>query len=113
VLANHQEDLEKIAIGGPTALSNVAMTYNGNPGVGTLDNRSNLVNLVGGLLGDPVGVFCNILAEPVPASGKLCDGLASIVDGLLPTLPRSPAASAPVQRPDRMNDSVADMLAVN
>lgn len=112
VLANHQDDLEKIAVGAPTALSNVAVTYNGNPGVGTLDNRSNLINLVGGLLGDPVSVFCNILAEPVPASGQLCDGLADIVDGLLPTLPRSPAASAPVERPDRMNDSVADMLAV-
>jgi virulence factor Mce-like protein len=112
VLANHEDDLQKIAIGAPTALSNVAVTYNGNPGVGTLDNHSNLLNLVTGLLGDPVSVFCSLLAEPVPQSGELCDGLADIVDGLLPTMPPSPAASAPVERPDRMNDSVADMLAV-
>jgi virulence factor Mce-like protein len=112
VLANHEDDLEKIAIGAPTALSNVAVTYNGNPGVGSLDNRSNILNLVTGLLGDPVSVFCSLLAEPVPQSGELCDGLASIVDGVLPNLSRTPAASAPAERPDRMNDSVADMLAV-
>ena len=49
VLGNHPDDIEEILTDGPTALSNVTLTYNGDGG--TLDNRADVTELIAGALG--------------------------------------------------------------
>lgn len=113
VLAQRKDELEEISVNAPTALSNIALAYNGTSG--TLDTRADIPELVFGTIKNPAGLVCNILGE-TPDSKGLCDPLTKLlapVKGLtdsLPALPRAAASSGAT--PDRVNDSVADMLAV-
>ena len=114
VLGNHVDDINAFTVNAPTALSNVALTYNGDSG--TLDNRADLVELLGGALDAPGSVVCSALSDFIDADQ--CNQLGGILDGILPDLgagvpdvgglPRTAAASSP----DPMLDSVSDMLAV-
>lgn len=109
VLAKHQKDIEDFVVSAPTALTNVALTYNAN--YGTLDTRANLTEVLFGSISDPGTFLCNLLGET--AEDGLCSTLSGIL-GLLPKvpLPRTAAASTTVQ-PERVNDSLREMLAVN
>jgi phospholipid/cholesterol/gamma-HCH transport system substrate-binding protein len=111
VLGKRKAELEEITTNAPTALSNVALTYNEE--FGTLDNRSDILDLLGGVLDNPVAIVCNVLADPIPEGEEICNSLADIIDGILPDLggllPRSAVAS---QEPDPMHESLDEMLAV-
>jgi phospholipid/cholesterol/gamma-HCH transport system substrate-binding protein len=122
LLAKHKDDLEAVTINAPTALSNVALSYNGR--FGTLDTRADNPELLAGALDSPNTLLCNILGEtPVKAvpgqaadrAGNTCTILTDLINGLLPNglLPRTAAASDLAVQPERVSSSVAEMLAVN
>ncbi|MGJ9413177.1 MCE family protein [Aeromicrobium sp. CF4.19] len=90
VLARHESDIEEFTVSAPTALSNVALTYNSE--FGTLDNHADLLSLVTGAveglpkilceagrgLGLPefLGDGCDILTDILgPILGSAADGL--------------------------------------
>ena len=107
LLARHKAELEETTINAPTALTNVALAYNGTSG--SLDTRNDIPELLFGTATDPASFVCNLLGETVE------NGLCKSLNDLLPDLqPRAAAASsAPAAvEPDRVNDSVAEMLAV-
>jgi virulence factor Mce-like protein len=108
LLAKHKADLEQITVNAPTALSNVALAYNGRSG--TLDTRTDLPELLSVGLDSPSTFLCNLLGE-VPVAGGSCSVLTDLLDGL--GLGRPAAASGVTVEPERVNDSIADMLAVN
>ena len=110
LLAKHKADLEEITVNAPSALSNVALAYNGRSG--TLDTRADIPEVVGGVLDSPSTLLCNLLGETVDDKG-LCSTLDDVVGGL--GLGRAAPGAVPdaAIRPERVNDSVADMLAVN
>ncbi|MGI9085657.1 MAG: MCE family protein [Aeromicrobium sp.] len=100
VLGNHPDDIEEILIDGPTALSNVTLTYNGD--FGTLDNRADAAELIAGAVAggfDPANaalILCGILdpGDPDPSDG--CLGLDNLIGDLFPnnslSLPEGAAA---------------------
>lgn len=105
LLAKHKDELEETTINAPTALTNVALAYNGTSG--SLDTRNDIPELLFGSATDPTSFVCNLLGETVE------NGLCETVSGLLPDVqPRAAAASSAPAETDRVNDSVADMLAV-
>lgn len=104
LLAKHEAELEETTINAPTALTNVALAYNGTSG--SLDTRNDVPELLFGSATDPKTLVCNLLGETI--EGGTCKTLTDLIPDVQP---RTAAASAPVQ-PDRVNDSVADMLAV-
>jgi phospholipid/cholesterol/gamma-HCH transport system substrate-binding protein len=109
VLAKHQKDLEEITVDAPTALTNVALAYNGV--TGTLDTRADFPEVFAGGLTNPASLICNMLGE-APGEGGLCASLTKLLPDLnakKTTLPRTAVASTP----DRVNTSLSDMLAVN
>jgi len=106
VLAKHKADIEEQTINAPTALTNVALAYNGT--AGTLDTRADIPELLNGSLKDPATFVCNLLGETV--ENGLCKTLSGILDG---ALPRTAAASAPVAAPERVNTTFSQMLGVN
>lgn len=107
LLAKHKAELEEQTINAPTALTNVALAYNGT--TGSLDTRNDVPELLNGTVKDPATFVCNLLGETV--QNGLC---TSLTDVLGKGLPRTAAASsAPAAGPDQVNDSLADMLAVN
>jgi phospholipid/cholesterol/gamma-HCH transport system substrate-binding protein len=110
LLAKHKADLEEITVNAPSALSNVALAYNGRSG--TLDTRADIPEVLGSTLDSPSTLLCNLLGETVDDKG-LCSTLTDLVGGL--GLGRTAPAALPdaAVRPERVNDSVADMLAVN
>ncbi len=127
VLGNHQDDLQRILIDGPTALSNVAVTYNGD--FGTLDNRADTGELVEaavpGILANGPNVVCAILGEVIPVGEDTCAGFDSILDQLFPGGHAAPAGSPAdalqnLEPPsgssgeppsiDKIQDSLAEML---
>ena len=105
VLAKHQKDLEEITVGAPTALTNVALAYNG--GTGTLDTRADLPEALFSGLTNPASLVCSLLGE-VPDAGT---GLCTTLTGLLPRT--AVASSGSTVAPDKVNTSLSDMLAVN
>jgi phospholipid/cholesterol/gamma-HCH transport system substrate-binding protein len=110
VLAKHQKDLQEITVAAPTALTNIALAYNGK--TGTLDTRADIPETLTSSLKNPAGLVCNLLGETTLDANGLCSTLA----GLLPdlnNLPRTAAASGSTATPDRVNTSLSDMLAVN
>jgi phospholipid/cholesterol/gamma-HCH transport system substrate-binding protein len=115
VLAQRKDELAEISVNAPTALSNIALAYNGESG--TLDTRSDIPDFVFGSIKDPAGLVCNILGEGLDSKG-LCGTLSDLLkpaedlSGELPALPRAAASSGGAKSPDNVNDSVADMLAV-
>ncbi|WP_332663342.1 MCE family protein [Aeromicrobium sp.] len=105
LLAKHQAELEETTINGPTALTNVALAYNGTSG--SLDTRNDLPELLFGSATDPKTFVCNLLGESVQ------DGACKTLTDLIPDVqPRTAAASSAPVEPDRVNESLADMLAV-
>lgn len=108
VLAKHKAELEEITVNAPTALTNVALAYNGK--TGTLDTRADLPEIVTGALDSPATLLCNLLGETVD-DGGLCSTLSELLNGL--GLGRTAAASEAVAKPERVNDTLAEMLAVN
>jgi phospholipid/cholesterol/gamma-HCH transport system substrate-binding protein len=110
VLAKHQKDLQEITVDAPTALTNVALAYNG--GTGTLDTRADFPEVAFTGLTNPASLVCNLLGE-TPNSDGLCTTLTGIL-GSLPPLPRTAVASiGSTATPDKVNTSLSDMLAVN
>jgi phospholipid/cholesterol/gamma-HCH transport system substrate-binding protein len=125
VLAKRKSELEKITTSAPTALSNVALAYNGTSG--TLDTRADIPGLLAGTLGDPAGLLCNLLGQAPTQDGckQLTDLLGGLTGGLTGSVtdgltggagaarPRTAAASRlPAPPIEKVNSSVAEMLAV-
>lgn len=114
VLAANEKSLRETIKSAPTALSNVALTYNSK--YGTLDTRSDLLSVLTGGLADPKGALCSILGQ-TGAPGDLCTTLGDLLSPLTgavgSALPRAAAASTPKAVPDRVSNSISDMLAVN
>jgi phospholipid/cholesterol/gamma-HCH transport system substrate-binding protein len=112
LLAKHKDELEQITVNAPSALSNVALAYNGR--TGTLDTRADIPEVITGALDSPSTLLCNILGETPDATG-LCSTLTDVLGGLGlgRTAPGAPPATDMVVQPERVNDSLAEMLAVN
>jgi virulence factor Mce-like protein len=120
VLVKHRDALEQVVVDAPTALSNVALTYNGR--YGTLDNRSNIEKMLFGGLEDPKTFLCTLLGESGTGSTDVCKTLGDLLGGLTggsssarnrAAVGAAPAAgSVATTRPDQVNDSIADMLGV-
>lgn len=87
VLREREAEFDELLVTAPTALSNVALTYNGK--YGTLDNRAGLQELLLGGVTDPAGLLCNLLEESRDAEGGLCSTLAGLVPEM-PELPETP-----------------------
>lgn len=107
VLAKRKTELEDITVNAPTALTNVALAYNGK--TGTLDTRADLPELLTGALDSPSTLLCNLLGETVD-DGGLCSTLSGLLTGI--GLGRSAAASDAVVVPEKVHGSLAEMLAV-
>ncbi|AWB93421.1 MCE family protein [Aeromicrobium chenweiae] len=119
LLAKHKEDLEAITVNAPTALTNVALAYNGNSG--TLDTRADLPEIVFSALDNPASLVCNLLGETLDDKG-LCSALTGVLDKLKPkpkpkpedaALPRTSVAPQPPAAStfdDPVYDSLADVL---
>jgi len=103
VLAARQEEVEALVVEAPTALSNVALAYDGR--YGTLDTRANLVELLTNPLSDPATFLCALLGESGTGEGDVCATLGGLLD-LLPTDEGLSSALTGGQ-------SLADMLAVD
>ena len=135
-LANNQKSLDEAITSAPTALSNVAFTYNKK--YGTLDTRGNLFETVTAGMKDPKGVLCALLGESGKSAGDVCsilgDYLGTLAPGGLPTgssglnklptgtpgldkapvtLPRVAVGPGSTPHSERVNDSIRAMLAVN
>ncbi len=74
VLVRQRAALDEILSAAPTALNNLALTY--NPQTGTLDTNANLPE---SFEQDPSAILCSFLA-PADKNGELCD----VVDQILP-----------------------------
>ena len=117
LLAKHKSELEEITVNAPSALSNVALAYNGRSG--TLDTRADIPEVLGTALDSPSTLLCNLLGETINDKG-LCTTLTDLVGGLglgrtAPAAGQAGATDLSDQaiRPERVNDSLAEMLAVN
>lgn len=140
VLGEREAELEEISVNAPTALSNVALTYNGDQG--TLDNHADILQLLTGAVPNLGGILCGVVEDNLPdllgegcavIGGILDDVLGTIVGGVAgaaagdgegPALPESEgsildqlggaprAAVASERTPDRTLTSLEDMLAV-
>lgn len=118
VLGDHQKDLEEFTVSGPTALSNVALSYNGDSG--TLDNHADVLDLLTGPLDSLGDIGCNVLGsvltpeqiDQCQALGEGLDNLGGLLGPILDALPRPPAA-ANAPTPDRTATSLSEMLAVD
>jgi virulence factor Mce-like protein len=84
ILANRSEQIDKVLAEAPTALADLGAA--GGSKNGTLEARADLTELVGGILGDPVSILCNILGQTPANPGELCQGLADILDIIPPNL---------------------------
>lgn len=115
VLAANEKSLREVITAAPTALSNVAFTYNSK--YGSLDTRGNLLEVLTGSLKDPKAALCALLGQS-GAPGDLCTSLGGILGplassgGALP-LPRTAVASGSGTAPELVSSSISDMLAVN
>lgn len=110
LLAKHKSELEEITVSAPTALTNVALAYNGT--AGTLDTRADMPEAIFGTANDPAGLVCNLLGETQLDENGLCATLSDALGDAPPVVPRSAAASS-TAGPELVNDSLSDMLAVN
>lgn len=84
ILANRSEQIDKVLAEAPTALADLGAA--GGSKNGTLEARADMTELVGGILGDPVSILCNILGQTPANPGELCQGLADILDIIPPNL---------------------------
>jgi len=70
VLAKQRDSLDQILKIAPTALNNLALTY--NPQAGTLDTRSNLGEIGYQITSDPATFLCGFVNQ-ADTSGETCD----------------------------------------
>jgi len=89
ILVKQRGALDQILRIGPTALNNLALTY--NPQAGTLDTRANMGNIVDQMQTDPALVLCTMINQ-ADQSGQICD----VIKDALPR-PAAYADGAPVQ----------------
>jgi phospholipid/cholesterol/gamma-HCH transport system substrate-binding protein len=80
VFAKRRAELDQILRIAPTALGNLAMTY--NPDTGTLDTNANIGNLEHEIASNPGKLLCALVSANDP-KGKICD----LIGGLLPAAP--------------------------
>ncbi|MGW5716587.1 MCE family protein [Amycolatopsis sp. NPDC003865] len=81
VLVDQRSSLAEILDVAPVGLSNLVNTYNGSSG--TLDARPNLNELTQ----PPLVMICRLLKQTpdaLDALGNACEGIAGVVDGLVP-----------------------------
>jgi virulence factor Mce-like protein len=81
VLVDQRSSLAEILDVAPVGLSNLVNTYNGS--AGTLDARPNLNELTQ----PPLVMICRLLKQTpnaLDALGNACEGIAGVVDGLVP-----------------------------
>ncbi len=77
VLVKQRDALDQILQTAPTALNNLALTY--NPQAGTLDTRANLQELGNQITSDPAVFLCGLVGQ-ADTSGEACD----TIEGLFP-----------------------------
>jgi len=70
ILVKQRGALDEILRVAPTALGNLALTY--NPQAGTLDTRANMEMLAGQLQSDPALLLCTLL-EQAPTGDQACN----------------------------------------
>jgi len=80
VFVKRRAELDQILRIAPTALGNLAMTY--NPDTGTLDTNANIGNLEHEIASNPGKLLCALVSANDP-KGKICD----LIGGLLPAAP--------------------------
>ncbi|OLF16476.1 MCE family protein [Actinophytocola xanthii] len=83
VLVDQRAALSEVLDVAPVALSNIINSYNGSSG--TLDARADLNELAQ----PPIVMICNLVRQGTPAQlppvlADACDGLAPVVEGLVP-----------------------------
>lgn len=104
VLAKQRNALDEILSAAPTALNNLALTY--NPQAGTLDTRSNINEIGNQVIADPETFLCG-LGNQADTSGRAC----SIIRQALAGNNRAPfgrgAATAP---PDRFDPTLGGLV---
>ena len=76
VLVRQRAALDEILHVSPTALNNLAMTY--NPQAGTLDTRANMGETINQLEADPAALLCGFVGQ-VERSGQLCDKITDLL----------------------------------
>ena len=74
VLVNQRAAIDEILDAAPTALNNLALTY--NPQAGTLDTRANLQELPNEITADPSVFLCGLVNQ-ADTSGTACDVIQS------------------------------------
>ncbi|HEX6148846.1 MCE family protein [Nocardioides sp.] len=77
VLVKQRAALDEILTAAPTALNNLALTY--NPQAGTLDTRANLQELPNEITADPAVFLCGLVNQ-ADTSGGACD----VIEAALP-----------------------------
>ncbi len=76
VLVRQRDALDEILHVSPTALNNLALTY--NPQAGTLDTRSNFGATIDQLNADPAALLCGFVGQ-VERSGRACDRITELL----------------------------------
>lgn len=76
VLVRQRDALDEILHVAPTALNNLALTY--NPQAGTLDTRSNFGESINQLNADPAALLCGFVGQ-VERSGQVCDRITDLL----------------------------------
>ena len=76
VLVRQRAALDEILHVSPTALNNLALTY--NPQAGTLDTRSNFGETINQLEADPAALLCGFVGQ-VERSGRVCDRITDLL----------------------------------
>jgi ABC-type transporter Mla subunit MlaD len=74
VLVKQRAAIDEILDAAPTALNNLALTY--NPQAGTLDTRANLQELPNEITADPSVFLCGLVNQ-ADTSGTACDVIKS------------------------------------
>lgn len=76
VLVRQRAALDEILHVAPTALNNLALTY--NPQAGTLDTRSNFGESINQLEANPAALLCGFVGQ-VERSGRVCDRITDLL----------------------------------
>jgi virulence factor Mce-like protein len=76
VLVKQRAAIDEILDAAPTALNNLALTY--NPQAGTLDTRANLQELPNEITADPSVFLCGLVNQ-ADTSGTACDVIKSVM----------------------------------
>ncbi len=120
VLAQHEKDLDEFTVNAPTALSNVALAYNGDSG--TLDNHADILGLLTGVVEGLPNLLCSALAgsplPDIPIVGPIlvdgCDSIAGLLgqgtQGLAGALRQGAGGSQDQAPPEATEEEVPDEL---